>query len=284
MKTTIETITPNKAAQLLEKHWVKENQRKFSPSTAASYARAMKAGQWGLTHQGIAISDEGELIDGIHRLSAVVDSGVSIQCMVTTGIPGGCNGGGAKVIDVIDAGRPRGVGQQLQLRHGVYNGNMYAAITRTLMHLCAQTEKMHVGKFSVANSLVVADIYEKEITHCFEHRSPDKIVRNAPVMAAAAFAMKAFPTQIEDFYARLTLGENLRREDPAHTCRRWLQTYPGRGTNLIQPRAVLTAAMKHVNGETLQRIYDTESGYRFFASKQKRAINRVLRGTGYIDV
>ena len=78
MKTQAKNITPKMAAEMLERHLNPENQRRQSQSVVESYARAMRAGQWLLTHQGIAIDTNGELVDGQHRLSAIVASGATV--------------------------------------------------------------------------------------------------------------------------------------------------------------------------------------------------------------
>lgn len=46
------------------------------------YARDMQDGNWQLTHQGILLGKNGIVIDGQHRLHAVVLSGCSVQMMV----------------------------------------------------------------------------------------------------------------------------------------------------------------------------------------------------------
>ena len=40
-----------------------------------------------LTHQGIAISETGRLLDGQHRLTAIANTGISAKFLVATGIP-----------------------------------------------------------------------------------------------------------------------------------------------------------------------------------------------------
>jgi len=48
---------------------------------------AIKSGQWEVTHQGIAIGEDGKLIDGQHRLLAIVESGVAVKLLVSTDVP-----------------------------------------------------------------------------------------------------------------------------------------------------------------------------------------------------
>ena len=55
--------------------------------TIEKYKRDMAAGNWGLTHQGIAVSKDNVLIDGQHRLIACQELGYPpIQCVLVTGL------------------------------------------------------------------------------------------------------------------------------------------------------------------------------------------------------
>lgn len=50
-------------------------------------AKDMREGHWDTTHQGIAIATDGTLVDGQHRLMAVVESGVTVRMNVTFNAP-----------------------------------------------------------------------------------------------------------------------------------------------------------------------------------------------------
>jgi len=281
MRTRIENITPKKAQALLDKHWIPERQRKPSQSVVDSYARAMRTGQWVLTHQGIGIDDNGELVDGLHRLLAIVQSGATIPMMITTGILHNGHTEGIYVIDAIDRGRVRGVGQQLQLRHNIKNGNLYAAVCRSVLWLCTYSERLLPGRFDVSHALRIIDIYGKEIDYCVDNRSSDFRIKNAAPIGTAAFALKAYKNQIKEFYQGLTTGEELKTGNPALTCRRWFFKTQQKAGSLSEYRAVLTCAMKYVNQEKLRKLYDTERGYNFFLEKQRQAVARVLETCGY---
>lgn len=84
MESKIMTITPELAKELLENNMPRN--RRLSTQTVDSYARIMKAGGWNLTHQGIAFDNDGILVDGQHRLNAVIKANVPVRMMVTTGV------------------------------------------------------------------------------------------------------------------------------------------------------------------------------------------------------
>ena len=81
--TMVINLSPNLARLMLTR--VGDN-RKPKLATVAKYARIMTAAQWRLTHQGLAISTRIEVIDGQHRLLAVVESGVTIEVLVVRGV------------------------------------------------------------------------------------------------------------------------------------------------------------------------------------------------------
>jgi hypothetical protein len=80
-----ELVTPALAADYLEANFDRNrNQRR---RWVEILSRAMKSGEFLFTHQGIAFDEDGFLIDGQHRLAAIVDSGESHWLLVVRNIP-----------------------------------------------------------------------------------------------------------------------------------------------------------------------------------------------------
>ena len=77
--TKRELITPEIAAQYLQ---LNKHNRPLSLAKVKEWAKEMKEKKWRETHQGIAFDTDGNLIDGQHRLSAVVESGESVYMIV----------------------------------------------------------------------------------------------------------------------------------------------------------------------------------------------------------
>jgi hypothetical protein len=65
-------ITPEIAADMLTRNF---GNRPFRSAAVKAYAMDMKAGRWRLTHEAIAVTTAGNLINGQHRLRAIVESG-----------------------------------------------------------------------------------------------------------------------------------------------------------------------------------------------------------------
>jgi hypothetical protein len=51
----------------------------LSKRTVRDFAEAMRRGDWRLTHQGIAFDASGALVDGQHRLAAIVEADVPVE-------------------------------------------------------------------------------------------------------------------------------------------------------------------------------------------------------------
>lgn len=79
----IELVTPEVASRLLENN---EGNRRIRPSVVTKYAAAMLHGNWKVTPEPIVISSTGRLMNGQHRLHAVIKAGVSISLFVVRGV------------------------------------------------------------------------------------------------------------------------------------------------------------------------------------------------------
>ena len=83
MQTTLETITPESAS-----HYLLSNggNRKLREDRIKQIVDIIKTGEWQTTHQGIAFSENGSLLDGQHRLHAIVKSNIPVLVQVTRGV------------------------------------------------------------------------------------------------------------------------------------------------------------------------------------------------------
>lgn len=98
-------VTPEMAALWLERNG---GNRSVSAARVEFYAKQMRAGEWKLTHQGIAFDRSGDLVDGQHRLWAVIESGVAVKMLVSHGLS-------RDDMIAIDGGRPRSAKDAFQL-------------------------------------------------------------------------------------------------------------------------------------------------------------------------
>lgn len=87
MKSKVMMVDPALALAWLQRNI--ETNRPLRPTVVDGYAGEMRRGEWHLTHQGIALDIDGNLIDGQHRLAAVIKANVIVPMMVTVNAPAG---------------------------------------------------------------------------------------------------------------------------------------------------------------------------------------------------
>lgn len=80
----VDMITAADAKKLLERN---KNNRKMTSSARQRYTRSMSNDKWSVTADMIAFDHAGILINGQHRLQAIVDSEKSIECVIGCNIP-----------------------------------------------------------------------------------------------------------------------------------------------------------------------------------------------------
>jgi hypothetical protein len=176
-------ITPAMAAG-----WLKCNfrNRKVSDDTVDAYARDMKQDQWVPTHQGVAFNDADQLIDGQHRLLAIVRCGLARELMVSFGWPAQIPNKRMTTMDAVDRGRTRSVGDQLTIQHGLANGRLIASIAAEMANLCCNER---VRRLSVGNTLEVFHEFEEPLLWAVKNRSKQVGLRSAGVLAAFVLAV-----------------------------------------------------------------------------------------------
>lgn len=100
--------------------------RKISNFKVREYADSIKAGKWVLNGEGILFDASGKLIDGQHRLSAVVLSGITTPMLIIRGIDD------PRAFETIDIGKKRGVEDIIGME-GIKNASYVSAAARRLV-------------------------------------------------------------------------------------------------------------------------------------------------------
>jgi hypothetical protein len=207
-------VTPALAA-----FWMRNNfvNRPMKEDVVRAYARDMLTGKWRRTHQGLAFNDKDHLIDGQHRLAAIVMAGVTVRFMVTFGLPSKEEGCELTTMDCVDRGATRSVADQLKIQHGFDNGGVIAAMCASLGSMC-MGEKTR--RLSVGQTLEVYRAFEHPITYVIEHRSKHHGLRQIGFLSGFAFALATetgyweAPTLMSGWFAAFTTGENLEGKSP----------------------------------------------------------------------
>lgn len=232
MKMATETITPAQAKKYLQHNT--EN-RAVRHAWVKRLAGMITRGEWKLTHQGIAFAKDGRLIDGQHRLLAIIEANKSAEMLV------------AREIDEaayrhIDGGAPRKVADKLKFCEDPAVNRAVAAIVSmrakiTVVSREAPTIDQIEDEFLSYDAayLAVGKAWTKRIA---------KITR-AEVGAALVSYAAAHPDHADEFTNQLISGEQLYRGHPAYMLREGLiQGRIGEGRPLTETYYKCIAAMK----------------------------------------
>lgn len=123
---TRETVTPEQAEAWLGRN--KKN-RHVRLGLVTQYARDMSSGNWQYTGEAIKFDTSGNLIDGQHRLKAIVEANVPVETEVLRDLS-------PEAMDVLDSGAKRTFGDMLSL-HGYTAANTLAAAARIALRVDA---------------------------------------------------------------------------------------------------------------------------------------------------
>lgn len=209
MTTKMERITPAKAAQYLKSN---DGNRPLKEAVVRRFARALNAGHWRETHQGIAFNGDGRLLDGQHRLTAIVRTGVPARIMVSRGLS-------SDAFLVIDTGANRSVPDHLSLM-GYSNTNVLARVL--LLQFIYDSQKGDIERRPTPDKapdkddlMTVAQARPDLVEMC--QRSPDsQIARELATPALWAFLSYQFSLRDADLAAEfmdaMKTGANLRED------------------------------------------------------------------------
>ena len=209
------TITPGLASELLKRN---PGNRLLSERKIANYARDMINGCWVLNGETIIISTTGELNNGQHRLSAIIEANRPVEALLAFGLTRASR-------LTVDQGMARSAAHYLAMQ-GVENTKACASIAGILIAI-----ERSSGAF------VKADTTHQEVT--------TRVLNDPAIGRAAHFSAtvqrfaKAFltPSQIGSLYylfdelstadadkymRQVCLGESIKRGDPAFSVRQAL--------------------------------------------------------------
>lgn len=205
-------VTPDQAAALLESNACNRN---ISPRDVNKYARAMAKGQWVDVGDPIRISTDGRLLDGQHRLTALVLAGIPVRLLVITGVP-------AAHQDRMDGGRKRSAADQLRMM-GMKDSNVASSVANMVM--AWQVDDIPARRISYSTHDIVGfvednlDTVERAVTW---GRRTATAIHASSTQAGAAYFMAESAAGImaaSSFYDALVSGHNLSPGDPILTVR-----------------------------------------------------------------
>lgn len=133
-------VTPQMAQK-----WLKTGgkNRAISNSKVKEYADSMKAGKWVLNGEGVLFDSNSKLIDGQHRLSAIILSAITLPLLIIRGIDD------PKAFETIDRGKKRTVSDIVGME-GIKRSALTAAVAKRLV---AWNKCVDKSSFTLGNEI-----------------------------------------------------------------------------------------------------------------------------------
>jgi hypothetical protein len=170
----------------------------------------MRRGEWELNGESIKVAEDGSLLDGQHRLHAVVESGKSIQVLVVRNLPAGAQ-------DTVDTGRRRRLADILMVEG--YTDASALAATVNILHRYRIGARLDYSQLNAPTPAQALSIVEAE-PHIRDSvrvgRNVTKVI-GGPIGVFAALHLvfvETDPEPAEDFFTGLKSGAELDRRDP----------------------------------------------------------------------
>lgn len=245
-----ETITPTKAKKWLENK--NKDNRRLRKGIVSAYARDIKNGSWEFTGDAIRFNGDGTLIDGQHRLAAVVSANKPIKSLVIRGLE-------SKSKFVFDTGAKRNLADVLH-----YKGYSCTALLGASIRWCVQYERESLSAYTSGSRLVstsealswieknkrIADLAKLVNGTAFPYGSV-----NCAIIAIMYYDKTG---EARGFYEQLVKGEGLHKGHPVYELRRWLEWAYVRETRLRTTRVIQAITIKawnaYIAGENIKSL------------------------------
>ena len=196
--TQLETITPEIAENYFKSNGLN---RPIADTTVDSYARDILTGRWNLNGESIKFSRAGRLLDGQHRLLAIIKAQRPVEMMVTYGLK-------ESVMPTLDSGKARSIGDRLKIEQGQRLSSLHvpplvvAALCRSIALLeLGNAGSRHKMKLTYSEALDIFQKYDSEIGWVLDaigHRiEPNTFSGGAPVLACFAFCRSINRSKLE---------------------------------------------------------------------------------------
>jgi hypothetical protein len=247
---TVEKIGPPEAQTLLAKNF---SNRRIRASRIAMYADMMTRGQWLLTGEPIIVRADGSLVNGQHRLLAIIQSGTTQEFAVVRNAPEG-------VFEVVDTGLSRSPGDVMDTSQYV---TTKAAAIRALWVVEAGGDPRKTADLVLVSRHDLAEYYrehqgEIDAAAEFQGTFQGKFHNYNPsaMLAFIVLAWRYNKAKGEEFLYAVREGTGLDRGDPRLVLRNSMASVkPKRTSRGIYLMIYIKMFNAWLEGETRQAVY-----------------------------
>lgn len=200
MNAEVITITPALAERMLLSN---ESNRLINVRRVSLYAGALTRGEWKLNGESVKLAPDGRLLDGQHRLQAVVQSGKSMTTWIIKNVP-------VDAFDTIDTGKARGGADTLKVAGVENNTSISSGIVKYFNLLGETTMRYKVENHTILTEYNLhPELYQNLYGQSAKfYHANHRIVTPAEYIGYYRyFQTKYSNDKIERFYNALSLGE-----------------------------------------------------------------------------
>lgn len=254
VQSEVMIVTPEEAQA-----WLGANHknRRIRSVGVSAYAKDMAAGRWTLNGESIKIDKHGNLVDGQHRLSAVIESDSPVEMLVVTGLE-------PEAMDTVDTGMKRTTADVLGMG-GEKNQTILAAMLRRLV---LRSEGRHIIQGTAAPTMASALAYlgdHSDVRYSAEFAANSGITKIiAPsVIGCGHWLFGQIDTTARDFFMGRIIDEDVPPNHPARTLKGKMiaQRLAGKRPTSDETMYYLIRSWNlYRNGETPTRIHLPREG------------------------
>lgn len=230
-------ITPTIAEKYMKKN---TGNRPFNEHLASHYATAMARNEWRVNGESVKIGKSGKLLDGQHRLAAVLKCGLSVPMLVVQDVDD-------DVFDTIDTGKKRSGADVLAIA-GFKNATSLSSAARWGVVL-----EKGSGKYGTITNHQLLEFIEQNPTlhHWTSVHAGCKQLRGLlPAGTIAVFCLAAqFNSDelVADFVEKVETGLGIGKGNPAYELReRMIAGRASRSTSM-RTQAAIAMTIKALN-------------------------------------
>ncbi len=240
-------VTPDMARAWLARNVVN---RKLSQTYIDKVVWDIQRGRFDYNHESVGFNVRDELIDGQHRLTAVVKAGVPVRLRVSFNVPGGYH-------STMNVGRARTAADVL------HRSTRDVAICKALILLEAP------GHRSSA-SMIELTFLDHERSILWAHKAlPIQRGVTAALAAGFVYAYPTAPQEVGAFAHAFMNFQGSKTTDPVVVLRRYVES-PRRasGPRTHASLAALRCLQAYCEGESIARVLVSEQGLEYFAARR----------------
>lgn len=207
MTSNVVTITPDIARTMLEKNSIN---RPLKRMTVSKYTRQMMKGLWmENTGEAIKFASDGSLLDGQHRLNAVVNANVTLNFLVIKGLD-------KEIFKVLDTGTKRTASDALHVA-GLSNATKLSAGIKK--YYLFKINEIHHSKTPTNEEII--NIYNKNpqfwddvVRMASDWYRKERLIVESELIGFYAYFYDIDPDQAFNFMEKIGTGENIDSDSP----------------------------------------------------------------------